>query len=165
MGPEEEQLICHQENPPLSELYQANLASGLISKIAKVILYTLFKYSVMAMAHCKHIMINTNNIKLVLDISIKIRSNYFSLIDAFDCPAPATTTHHLCAAPALPTTTAITPPPPPSPITTFLPFPGAVRVSTHQITGIRAPVQFTKPVLEKQKKKKEKKKKKKKKKK
>ncbi|KJF60888.1 uncharacterized protein CIMG_13303 [Coccidioides immitis RS] len=110
-------------------------------------------YSIMAMAHCKHITVNTDNMKLILDISAKIRLNYFSLIDAPDYSAPATTIHHLCAAPA--------PPPPPPPTTTSLPSLSTIRVSTHQMVGIRAPVWFTKPVLEEQKKKKEKKKKKK----
>ncbi|EAS29637.3 uncharacterized protein CIMG_13219 [Coccidioides immitis RS] len=119
------------------------------------------KSSVMAMAHCKHITVNTNNIKLVLDISAKIRSNYFSLIDASDHSTSAVTICHLCAAPPLPTTTATTSPPPPLPITAFLPSPSTIRVSTHQMTGIRAPVWFTKLVLEKQEEKKEKKKKKK----
>ncbi|EAS30454.1 uncharacterized protein CIMG_13003 [Coccidioides immitis RS] len=104
----------------------------------------------MAMVHCKYIMVNTNNMKLVLDISAKIKLNYFSLINASDCPAPAVITCHLCAAPAPPTTTAAALPPLPLPIITFLPLPGTVRVSTCQMVGIRASVQFTKLVLEEQ---------------
>ncbi|KMU78248.1 hypothetical protein CISG_06401 [Coccidioides immitis RMSCC 3703] len=107
------------------------------------------------MAYCKCVTVNTNNMKLILDISAKIRSNYFSLIDAPDHPAPATIIHHLHAAPALPTTTAAAPSPPSSFITTSLPPPSAVRVSACQMAGIRVPVQFTKPVLEEQKEKKE----------
>ncbi|KMU74214.1 hypothetical protein CISG_10306 [Coccidioides immitis RMSCC 3703] len=117
--------------------------------------------SVMAIVHCKHVTVNINNMKLVLDISAKIRLNYFSLIDVSDHPAPATTTHHLHAAPAhqllLPLLT-----PPLLPTTTFLPPPGTIRVSTHQMAGIRVPVQFTKLVLEEQEEKKEEKKEKKK---
>ncbi|KMU92439.1 hypothetical protein CIHG_10307 [Coccidioides immitis H538.4] len=99
------------------------------------------------MAHCKCITVNANDMKLVLGISAKIRSNYFSPIDAPDCPAPAATTCHLHAAPTPPTTAAAS-----------LPSFGAVRVSACQMAGIRAPVWFTKPVLEEQKEKKEKKK-------
>ncbi|EAS31679.3 uncharacterized protein CIMG_13114 [Coccidioides immitis RS] len=138
--------------------------------------------SIMAMAHCKYVTVNTDNMKLVLGISAKIRSNYFSLIDVPDCSAPAATTcrlraapapptapaattHRLHAAPAPPTTAAAAPPPPPPPTTASLPPPGAVRVSAHQIAGIRAPVQFTKLVLEEQEKEKEEKEKKEKKKK
>ncbi|KMU92343.1 hypothetical protein CIHG_10166 [Coccidioides immitis H538.4] len=88
--------------------------------------------------------------KLVLGISAKIGSNYFSLIDVPDCPAPAITIHCLHAVPALPTTAATTSLPPPSSTTAFLPPPGTVRVSAHQMMGIRAPVQFTKLVLEEQ---------------
>ncbi|EAS29845.3 uncharacterized protein CIMG_13188 [Coccidioides immitis RS] len=107
-----------------------------------------------------HIMVNTNNMKLILGIGAKIRLNYFSLIDAPDHPTPATTTHHLCAAPTPLTTTAATPPPPPLPTTAFLPPSSTIRVSACQMAGIRAPVQFTKPVLEEQEEKEEKKKKK-----
>ncbi|EAS30365.3 uncharacterized protein CIMG_12995 [Coccidioides immitis RS] len=92
------------------------------------------------MVHCKHITVNANDMKLVLGISAKIRSNYFSLIDVPDHPAPAATTCCLCAASTLPTTAAIS-----------LPSLGAVRISACQMVGIRASVQFTKLVLEKQK--------------
>ncbi|EAS27264.3 uncharacterized protein CIMG_13488 [Coccidioides immitis RS] len=159
--------MCHQENPPLPELYQANLAGGPVpvigheyhwqhtaieslQKTAEAILYALFEYSVMAMAHYKHITVNTNNMKLVLGIGAKIRSNYFSLIDAPDHSASAATTHCLHAAPTLPTTAATTPPPLPPPTTASLPPPSTIRVSTCQMAGIRAPVWFTKPVLEEQ---------------
>ncbi|EAS35383.3 uncharacterized protein CIMG_12846 [Coccidioides immitis RS] len=108
--------------------------------------------SVMVMAYCKHITVNTDDIKLILDISAKIRLNYFSPIDVSDCSASAATTCHLHAVSTSSTTTAI-----------FLPSPGTIRVSVCQITDIRAPVWFTKPVLEKQKEKKKEKKKKKKK--
>ncbi|KMU72513.1 hypothetical protein CISG_09501 [Coccidioides immitis RMSCC 3703] len=89
-------------------------------------------------------------LSLILGISAKIRLNYFSLIDVPDCPAPAATTCCLCAAPAPPTTTATAPPPLPLPTTASLPPSGTIRVSAHQMTGIRAPVRFTKPVLEEQ---------------
>ncbi|KMU92242.1 hypothetical protein CIHG_09936 [Coccidioides immitis H538.4] len=114
----------------------------------------------MAMAHCKHVMVHADDMKLILGISAKIGSNYFSPIDAPDHPTSATTTHCLCAAPAPPTTAATTPPLPPPPTTIFLPPSGTIRVSAHQVTGIRAPVWFTKPVLEEQEKKKKKEKKK-----
>ncbi|KMU74191.1 hypothetical protein CISG_10190 [Coccidioides immitis RMSCC 3703] len=117
--------------------------------------------SVMAMAHCKHVMVNTNNMKLVLGISAKIRLNYFSLIDVPDYPAPAATTCCLHAAPTLPTTAAAASPPPSPPTTVSLPPPGTVRVSACQMAGIRAPVWFTKLVLEEQEEEKKKKKKKK----
>ncbi|KMU84261.1 hypothetical protein CIHG_02047 [Coccidioides immitis H538.4] len=117
--------------------------------------------SVMVMTHCKCVTVNTNNMKLILGISAKIRLNYFSSINVPDHPAPAATTHCLHAVPAPPTTTAAAPPPLPLLIITSLPPSGAVRVSTHQMAGIRAPVWFTKPVLEEQKEEKEKKKKKK----
>ncbi|EAS27172.3 uncharacterized protein CIMG_12586 [Coccidioides immitis RS] len=115
----------------------------------------------MAMVHCKCVMVNTNNIKLVLGIGAKIRLNYFGLIDAPDYPTPAATTHCLHAVSVLPTTAATASPPSSLSTTVFLSFPGAVRVSVCQMTDIRAPVWFTKLVLEKQKEKKEKKKKKK----
>ncbi|KMP02575.1 hypothetical protein CIRG_02267 [Coccidioides immitis RMSCC 2394] len=115
----------------------------------------------MAIAHCKHVMINANNMKLVLGISIKIRSNYFSLIDVSDHPISAIIIHCLYAASALPTTTVITSSPPLPPTTVFLPLSGIIRVSACQIAGIRASVWFTKPVLEEQKKEEKKKKKKK----
>ncbi|KMU73269.1 hypothetical protein CISG_09864 [Coccidioides immitis RMSCC 3703] len=114
----------------------------------------------MAMVHCKHVMVNTDDMKLVLGISAKIRSNYFSLIDAPDCPAPATTTCHLHAASTPPTTAAAALSPLPSPTTVSLPPPSAIRVFTCQMVGIRAPVQFTKLILEKQEEEKEEKKKK-----
>ncbi|EAS37500.3 uncharacterized protein CIMG_12618 [Coccidioides immitis RS] len=98
------------------------------------------------------ILINADDMKLVLDISAKIRSNYFGLIDVPDHSTPAATTHHLHAAPVLPTTAAA-----------FLPPSSTIRVSTHQMTGIRASVWFTKLVLEKQEKEEKKKKKRKKK--
>ncbi|EAS27186.1 uncharacterized protein CIMG_12576 [Coccidioides immitis RS] len=128
-------------------------------KTAEAILCTLFKCSVMAMMYHKHITVNANNIKLVLDISAKIRSNSFSSIDVSDHPISATTICCLCAAPAPPTTTATTPPPPLLPTTAFLPPSSTIRVSAHQMAGIRAPVWFTKLVLEEQEKKKKKKKK------
>ncbi|EAS34118.3 uncharacterized protein CIMG_13425 [Coccidioides immitis RS] len=96
------------------------------------------------------VMVNTDDMKLVLGIDAKIGSNYFSLIDVPDCSTPATITCCLCAAPAPPTTAATTPPPLPLPITASLPPSGAVRVSARQMAGIRAPVWFTKPVLEEQ---------------
>ncbi|KMU92617.1 hypothetical protein CIHG_10420 [Coccidioides immitis H538.4] len=114
----------------------------------------------MAMAHYKYIMVNTNNMKLILGISAKIRLNYFDLINAPDCSAPATIICCLHAAPALPTTTATTPPSLLLPTTASLPSPSIIRVSTCQITGIRAPVWFTKPVLEEQEKEEKEKKKK-----
>ncbi|KMU73619.1 hypothetical protein CISG_10127 [Coccidioides immitis RMSCC 3703] len=106
--------------------------------------------------------------KLILDISIITELNYFSLIDVSDCfisaiSASAAITCHLYSVPA-PSTTAAAPPLLSLPTTASLPFPGADRISTCQIMGIRAPVQFTKPVLQEQEKKKEEKKKKKKKK-
>ncbi|EAS37556.3 uncharacterized protein CIMG_12612 [Coccidioides immitis RS] len=149
-------LSCHQEH----EYHWQYTAIESLQKVAEAILCALFECSVMAMVHCKHIMVNTNNMKLILGISTKIGLNYFSPINVPDHPAPAATTHHLCAAPALPTTTAATPPPPPLSTTTSLPPPGAVRVSAHQMAGIRAPVWFTKLVLEEQKEKEEKEKKK-----
>ncbi|EAS37587.2 uncharacterized protein CIMG_12599 [Coccidioides immitis RS] len=100
--------------------------------------------SVMAMAHCKHITVNTDDMKLVLGISTKIGLNYFGLIDVPDCPVSAATTCCLCAASASPTTAAAS-----------LPFSGAIRVSACQMVSIRAPVWFTKLVLEEQKEKKE----------
>ncbi|KMU92419.1 hypothetical protein CIHG_10229 [Coccidioides immitis H538.4] len=99
--------------------------------------------------------------KLILDISIKIRSNYFSLINISDCSASAVIICYLHAASAPPTTTAAAPLPSSLFITTFLSLSGTIRVSACQITGIRASVWFTKSVLEKQEKKKKKKKKKK----
>ncbi|KMU78441.1 hypothetical protein CISG_07445 [Coccidioides immitis RMSCC 3703] len=115
----------------------------------------------MAMTHYKCVTVNTSNMKLVLGINAKIRSNYFSLIDASDHSAPAVIICCLHAVSALPTTTATTPSPP-SPLTTAsLPPPGTIRVFTHQMAGIRVSVWFTKPVLEKQEEKKKKKKKKK----
>ncbi|EAS27256.3 uncharacterized protein CIMG_13484 [Coccidioides immitis RS] len=149
-------LSCHQEH----EYHWQHTAIESLQKAAEATLCTLFEYSVMAMAHHKHITVNINNMKLVLGISAKIGSNYFSLIDVPDCPTPAITTCCLHAAPALPTTAAAAPPLPPPPTTTSLPPPGTVRVSTHQIAGIRAPVRFTKPVLEEQKEEEEKKEKK-----
>ncbi|EAS29031.3 uncharacterized protein CIMG_13310 [Coccidioides immitis RS] len=115
----------------------------------------------MAIAHHKCIMINADNMKLILDIDIKIGLNYFGLINASDYSVSAVITYCLCAAPVLPTTAAAAPLPPPSFITIFLSFSGTVRVSVCQITDIKASVQFTKPVLEKQEKKKKEKKKKK----
>ncbi|KMU92658.1 hypothetical protein CIHG_10431 [Coccidioides immitis H538.4] len=115
---------------------------------------------VMAMVHCKHVMVNTNNMKLVLGIGAKIGLNYFSLIDASDYSAPAATTCCLCAASALSITTATALSSLPLPTTTSLPLSGAVRVSTCQMAGIRAPVWFIKLVLEEQEEKKKKKKKK-----
>ncbi|EAS35537.3 uncharacterized protein CIMG_12827 [Coccidioides immitis RS] len=102
------------------------------------------------MVHYKCITVNTNNMKLVLSISAKIRLNYFSLIDAPDHPTPAITTHCLHAAPILSTTAAAASPPPPLSTTTSLPPPGTIRVFACQIAGIRAPVWFTKLVLEEQ---------------
>ncbi|KMP07976.1 hypothetical protein CIRG_07657 [Coccidioides immitis RMSCC 2394] len=117
--------------------------------------------SVIAMTHCKHITVNTDNMKLVLGISAKIRLNYFGLIDASDCSAPVIITCCLHTAFTL-STTAVTTSLSLSLFTTAsLSSSSAVRVSTCQIISIRVPVQFTKPVLEKQKKKKKKKKKKK----
>ncbi|EAS31681.3 uncharacterized protein CIMG_13115 [Coccidioides immitis RS] len=130
-------LFCHQEH----EYYWQYTVIKLLQKAAEAILCTLFECSVMVMAYYKHITVNTNDMKLILGISAKIRSNYFSPIDAPDHLISAITIHHLHAASTPPTTTA-----------TFLPSPSAVRVSTHQMAGIRAPVQFTKPVLEEQKK-------------
>ncbi|EAS28671.2 uncharacterized protein CIMG_13342 [Coccidioides immitis RS] len=150
-------LFCHQEH----EYCWQHTAIESLQKTGEATLYTLFECSVMAMAHCKYVMVNTNNMKLVLGIGAKIRSNYFSLIDAPDCPAPAITTCHLCAAPTPPTTTAAAPPPLPLPTTASLSFSSTIRVSTHQMTGIRVSVWFTKPVLEKQEEKKKEKKKKK----
>ncbi|EAS34271.2 uncharacterized protein CIMG_13450 [Coccidioides immitis RS] len=95
----------------------------------------------------------------------KIGLNYFGLIDVSDCPVSAVTICCLYAAPALSTTVAAAPPPLPLLTTVSLSLSGTVRVSVCQMMNIRASVQFTKLVLEKQKKKKEKKKKKKKKKK
>ncbi|EAS27190.2 uncharacterized protein CIMG_12574 [Coccidioides immitis RS] len=120
--------------------------------------------SVMAMAYHKCITVNTNNMKLVLGIGAKIRSNYFGLIDTPDHPAPAATIHCLCATPAPLTTAAATSSPSPLFTTISLSPSSAVRVSACQMADIRAPVWFTKPVLEEQEKKEKKKKKKKKKK-
>ncbi|EAS31477.2 uncharacterized protein CIMG_13094 [Coccidioides immitis RS] len=149
-------LSCYQEH---EYCWQHTVIKSL-QKTAEAILCTLFECSVMAMAHCKHVTVNINNMKLVLGISAKIRLNYFGLIDAPDYSTPATTIHHLCAAPALSTTAAAASLSLPLPTITFLPPSGTVRVSTHQIVDIRAPVWFTKPVLEKQEKKEEEKKKK-----
>ncbi|KMU92708.1 hypothetical protein CIHG_10495 [Coccidioides immitis H538.4] len=131
--------------------------------MAEAILCALFECSVMAIMHCKCIMINADNMKLVLGISTKIRSNYFDLIDVPDCSAPAAIICCLHAVSALLTTAATTPPPPPLPITAFLPPSGAVRVSACQMADIRAPVWFTKLVLEEQEEEKKEKKKRKKK--
>ncbi|EAS37574.3 uncharacterized protein CIMG_12604 [Coccidioides immitis RS] len=119
------------------------------------------------MAHYKYIIVNADNIKLILDISAMTESNYFSLIDVSDCPASAapisaTIICCLCSASAPSTTPATAPPPLPSLTTTSLSLSSANRVSTCQMVGIRAPVWFTKPVLEEQKEEKKKKKKKKK---
>ncbi|EAS37411.3 uncharacterized protein CIMG_12632 [Coccidioides immitis RS] len=103
------------------------------------------------MAYCKHVIVNTDNIKLVLGISAKIESNYFSLINVPDHPTPATTTHCLCATPAPPTTTATTSPPPPLPTT-------ASHLSL--VLSGSLPIKWQ-PVLEEQEKEKKKKKKKK----
>ncbi|EAS29570.2 uncharacterized protein CIMG_13240 [Coccidioides immitis RS] len=149
-------LFCHQEH----EYCWQHTAIKSLQKTAEAILCTLFECSVMAMVHYKHVTVNINNMKLVLGISAKIGSNYFSLIDTSDHSTPVTTICCLHAAPTPPTTAAATPPPPLLPTTTFLPPPGAVRVSAHQMADIRAPVQFTKPVLEEQEKKEEEKKKK-----
>ncbi|KMU74346.1 hypothetical protein CISG_10352 [Coccidioides immitis RMSCC 3703] len=95
------------------------------------------------------------------DTLAKIRLNYFGLIDASDCSAPVIITCCLHTAFTL-STTAVTTSLSLSLFTTAsLSSSSAVRVSTCQIISIRVPVQFTKPVLEKQKKKKKKKKKKK----
>ncbi|EAS30184.3 uncharacterized protein CIMG_13156 [Coccidioides immitis RS] len=139
-------LSCHQGH----EYCWQHTAIESLQEAAEAILCTLFEYSVMAMAHCKCVMVNADDMKLVLGIGAKIGLNYFSLIDAPDHPASAATTCCLHAAPALPTTAAAAPPPPPPPTTTSLSPPGAVRVSTCQMAGIRAPVQFTKLVLEEQ---------------
>ncbi|KMU75522.1 hypothetical protein CISG_10372 [Coccidioides immitis RMSCC 3703] len=114
----------------------------------------------MAMVYCKCVTVNTDDMKLILGIGAKIGLNYFSLINAPDHSASAAITCCLYTAPALPTTTATTPPPLPLPTTAFLPPSSAVRVSAHQMMNIRAPVWFTKPVLEEQEEKEEKKKKK-----
>ncbi|EAS27322.3 uncharacterized protein CIMG_13508 [Coccidioides immitis RS] len=132
--------ICH---------FQSSIKLILL-KTAEAILCILFEL------YCKHITVNTDNMKLVLGISAKIGSNYFSLIDVPDHPTPAAIICCLHAASALPTTTATTPSPPSPPITTSLPLSGTIRVSACQMAGIRAPVQFTKPVLEEQEKEKEK---------
>ncbi|EAS28665.3 uncharacterized protein CIMG_13345 [Coccidioides immitis RS] len=129
--------------------------------MAEAILCTLFECSIMAMMHCKHITVNADDMKLVLDINAKIELNYFSLINVPDHSAPAATTYCLYAAPAPPTTAAAALPPLPPSTTASLPLSGTVRVFTCQMVSIRAPVWFTKPVLEEQEKKKEKKKKKK----
>ncbi|EAS28452.3 uncharacterized protein CIMG_12971 [Coccidioides immitis RS] len=147
-------LSCHQEH----EYYWQHTAIESLQKAAEVILCALFECFVIAMVHHKCVTVNTNNMKLILGIGAKIRLNYFSPIDAPDHPAPATTTHNLCAAPAPPTTAAATPPPPPLPTTTSLPPPSTIRVSACQMAGIRAPVRFTKPVLEEQEEEEEKKK-------
>ncbi|KMU90615.1 hypothetical protein CIHG_08331 [Coccidioides immitis H538.4] len=104
----------------------------------------------------------------VILFHVMTRLNYFGPINVSDHPAPAAPAsaviiHHLYSAPVLPTTSVTAPSPPPSPTTTSLPPPGADRISTYQMAGIRALVWFTKLILEKQKKKEEKKKKKKKK--
>ncbi|EER28942.1 hypothetical protein CPC735_036480 [Coccidioides posadasii C735 delta SOWgp] len=127
-------------------------AIELLQKAAEAILCTLFECSVMAMAHYKHIMVNADNMKLVLGISTMTGLNYFGLIDVPDhpAPAPAAIICCLCSAPASPTTPAAAPPPLSLPTTASLPPPGADRVSACQIVGIRAPVQFTKLVLEEQ---------------
>ncbi|EAS27148.2 uncharacterized protein CIMG_12592 [Coccidioides immitis RS] len=137
-------LSCHQEH----EYYWQHTAIESLQKTAEAILCALFECSVMAMAHHKHIMVNTNDMKLILGISTKIRSNYFSPIDAPDYSTPATITHHPHAALIPPTTAA-----------TFLSPPSIIRISTHQMVGIRAPVWFTKLVLEEQEEEKKKKKK------
>ncbi|KMU92307.1 hypothetical protein CIHG_10050 [Coccidioides immitis H538.4] len=104
----------------------------------------------MAMVHYKCVIVNINNIKLILSISAKIKSNYFSSINISDYPISAATTHHLYTAP-IPPTTAAAAPSLPLPLTTAsLPLSGAIRVSACQML-----------VLEKQKEKKKKKKKKK----
>ncbi|EER27117.1 hypothetical protein CPC735_024530 [Coccidioides posadasii C735 delta SOWgp] len=114
----------------------------------------------MAMAH-----FNTDDMKLILGVSTKIRLNYFGLIDAPDYLIPATTTHCLHTAPTSLTTATAAPPSLPLPTTISLSLSGAIRVFTCQMVDIRASVWFTKPVLEEQEKKKKEKKKKKKKKK
>ncbi|EAS37400.3 uncharacterized protein CIMG_12637 [Coccidioides immitis RS] len=121
--------------------------------------------SVITIVHCKYIIVNADDMKLVLDIDAKIGLNYFGLIDVPDCPASAATTHYLYAAPASSTTAAAASPSLSLSTTTSLPLSGAVRVSICQITDIRVLVWFTKLVLEKQKEKQKKEKKKKKKKK
>ncbi|EAS29667.3 uncharacterized protein CIMG_13211 [Coccidioides immitis RS] len=147
-------LSCHQEH---EYCWQCTVIK-LLQEVAEAILCTLFECSIMAMVHCKYIMVNTNDMKLILGIDVKIGLNYFSLIDVPDCSAPAVITCHLCAASAPPTTTAATSPPLPSLTTASLSSSGAVRISTHQIAGIRAPVQFIKLVLEEQEEEEEKKK-------
>ncbi|KMP05007.1 hypothetical protein CIRG_04688 [Coccidioides immitis RMSCC 2394] len=87
----------------------------------------------MAMVHHKHITVNTNNMKLVLGISAKIRSNYFDLINVSDYPTSAVTIHHLYAVSVPPTTAAAAPSPPLLPIIIFLPFSDAIRVSACQM--------------------------------
>ncbi|KMU92311.1 hypothetical protein CIHG_10089 [Coccidioides immitis H538.4] len=123
--------------------------------------------SVMAMTYYKYVTVNINNMKLVLDISVMIRSNYFDLINAPDCSIStvsisAGTTCYLHFVSALPTTSAAAPSPLLSHTTISLSLSNANRVSTCQMTDIRAPVWFPKLVLKKQEEKKKKKKKKKK---
>ncbi|KMU90611.1 hypothetical protein CIHG_08327 [Coccidioides immitis H538.4] len=106
--------------------------------------------------------------KLILGISIMIRSNYFSLINMPDhlipaAPAPPTIIHYLHSVSA-PPTTATAPSLLPPPTTASVPLPSANRVSTCQMADIRASVWFTKLVLEEQEEEEEEKKKKKKKK-
>ncbi|EER29810.1 hypothetical protein CPC735_011280 [Coccidioides posadasii C735 delta SOWgp] len=105
--------------------------------------------------------------KLVLDISIMTGLNYFDLIDVSDCsvsaaPVSAVTICCLYSAPTSLTTSAAAPPSLSLPTTTSLSFSGTDRVSACQMVGIRAPVWFTKLVLEEQEEKKKKKKEKKK---
>ncbi|KMP04430.1 hypothetical protein CISG_10192 [Coccidioides immitis RMSCC 3703] len=109
----------------------------LLQKTVKAILYTLFKCSVIVIVHYKHIMINANNMKLILNISIMTGSNYFDLIDAsnyFTSAAPVSAIIICClhSAPALPTTAAALSSPSLS-TTVSLPLPSTNRVSTHQI--------------------------------
>ncbi|KMU90937.1 hypothetical protein CIHG_08793 [Coccidioides immitis H538.4] len=88
---------------------------------------------ILTIVHHKYITVNTNNMKLVLGISTKIRSNYFDPINASDYPTSAVTIHHLYAVSVPPTTAAAAPSPPPLPIIIFLPFSDAIRVSACQI--------------------------------
>ncbi|KJF60894.1 uncharacterized protein CIMG_13308 [Coccidioides immitis RS] len=127
----------------------------------------LYLNSVMVIMYHKYVTVNINDMKLILGISTMTELNYFSLINISDCPAPAapapaTITCHLCFVPAPPTTATASP----SLLLLtiiFLSSPGADRVFICQIAGIRAPVWFTKLVLEEQKKEEKEKKKKKKK--
>ncbi|KMU75145.1 hypothetical protein CISG_04432 [Coccidioides immitis RMSCC 3703] len=84
-------------------------------------------------------------LSLVLGISAKIGLNYFSLINAPDCPAPATIICHLHAASAPPTTAAAAPP---TTTTTHHHLPASLQhhqgLPPIKWGGIRAPVQFIK---------------------